>query len=190
MKFVALILFLAAAGTALQTPAPAGRRDWVDPATGHRVIRISDDPGSSTLYFHDNAFSAAGDRMMLRTPKGVAVVEVARLGGEDLKLDVVAPQAGGGYFARRGRDIYLRDGAGNAGSGRSAGSVKAVNIDTRVAREVANATGLINADETRHEGTWHAVDRTWTIRADGSALRAESTAGDRHVYAVEIARQK
>jgi oligogalacturonide lyase len=115
MKLVALILFLAAAGTALQTPPPAGRRDWIEPATGHRVIRISDDPGSSTLYFHDNAFSAAGDRMMLRTPKGVAVVEVAKLGGEDLKLDVVAPQAGGGYFARRGRDIYLSPGAGNPG---------------------------------------------------------------------------
>ena len=272
MKLVALILLLAAAGTALQTPPPAGRRDWIEPATGHRVIRISDDPGSSTLYFHDNAFSAAGDRMMLRTPKGVAVVEVAKLGGEDLKLDVVAPQAGGGYFARRGRDIYLSPGAGNSGSGRSPGSVKAVNIDTRVVREVANATGLINADETLsvlkkspaidrdgkyppppprpiipqlqrmfpgkrmedltadqqyavkkedqlapralnpglqsfvftklasgesyeagfqygdlnhlqfnpvdpglllycHEGTWHELDRTWTIRADGSAMR-------------------
>jgi oligogalacturonide lyase len=148
MRLLALILFVAAAGTGLQTPAPAGRRDWVDPATGHRVIRISDDPGSSTLYFHDNAFSAAGDRMMLRTPKGVAVVEVARFGVEDPKLDLVAPQAGGGYFARRGRDIYLSAGAGNSGSGRSAGSVKAVNIDTRVVREVANATGLINADET------------------------------------------
>jgi hypothetical protein len=88
MKLIVLILFLAAAGTALQTSAPGGRRDWIDPASGHRVIRISDDPGSSTLYFHDNAFSAAGDRMMLRTPKGVAVVEVGKLGGEDLKLDV------------------------------------------------------------------------------------------------------
>jgi oligogalacturonide lyase len=272
MKLFALILFLAAAGTALQTPAPAGQRDWIDPATGHRVIRISEDPGSSTLYFHDNAFSAAGDRMMLRTPKGVAVVEVARLGRDDLKLDVVAPQAGGGYFARRGRDIYLSAGAGNSGGGRSAGSVRAVNIDTRVVREVRNATGLINADETLsvvkkapaidrdgkyppppprpivpqlqrmfpgkqmedltadqqyavkkedqlapralnpglqsfvftklasgesyetgfqygdlnhlqfnpvdpalllycHEGTWHELDRTWTIRADGSAMR-------------------
>jgi oligogalacturonide lyase len=147
MRFVALILLLAAASPALQTPPPASRREWIDPATGHRVIRVSDDSGSATLYFHDNAFSADGDRMMLRTPKGVAVIDVAKLGRDDLKLDVVAPQAGGGYFARRGRDIYL-SGAGNSGSGRGAGPVKAVNIDTRAVREVPHATGLLNADET------------------------------------------
>jgi hypothetical protein len=33
MKLVPLILFLAAAGTASQTPAPGGRRDWIDPTT-------------------------------------------------------------------------------------------------------------------------------------------------------------
>jgi oligogalacturonide lyase len=147
MRFVALILLLAAASPALQTPPPGSRREWIDPATGHRVIRVSDDSGSATLYFHDNAFSADGDRMMLRTPKGVAVIDVAKLGRDDLKLDVVAPQAGGGYFARRGRDIYL-SGAGNSGSGRGAGPVKAVNIDTRAVREVPHATGLLNADET------------------------------------------
>ena len=94
MRLVALLFSLAAAGTAFQAQ-PAGPREWVDPATGHRVIRLSDEPGSSTLYFHDNAFSAAGDKMMLRTPKGVAVIDVAQLGRGDLKLDLVAPQAGG-----------------------------------------------------------------------------------------------
>ncbi len=148
MRFVALLFSLAAAGSVFQATQPGGRREWVDPATGHRVIRLSDEPGSSTLYFHDNAFSAAGDKMMLRTPKGVAVIDVAKLGRDDLQLDVVAPQAGGGYFARRGRDIYLSAGAGNSGSGRGAGPVKAVNIDTRAVREVPHATGLINADET------------------------------------------
>ena len=136
MRFVAFLLSLAAAGTAFQTVQPGGRREWVDPATGHRVIRLSDEPGSSTLYFHDNAFSAAGDKMMLRTPKGVAVIDVAAIGRADAGLDLVAPKAGGGYFARRGRDIYLSAGAGNSGSGRGAGPVKAVNIDTRAVREV------------------------------------------------------
>ena len=40
MRLVALILSIAAAGTAFQTPAPAGRREWLDPATGHRVVRL------------------------------------------------------------------------------------------------------------------------------------------------------
>lgn len=33
------------------------RSDWVDPDTGHRVIRLSDEAGSQPLYFHDNAYS-------------------------------------------------------------------------------------------------------------------------------------
>jgi oligogalacturonide lyase len=52
MRFFALILMLAAASRVLQTPPPGGR---VDPATGHRVIQVSDEPGSATLYFHDQA---------------------------------------------------------------------------------------------------------------------------------------
>jgi oligogalacturonide lyase len=32
--------------------APAPPSDWIDPATGHRVIRLSGDGGGSSLYFH------------------------------------------------------------------------------------------------------------------------------------------
>ena len=80
MKLLSTILVVVAAATGFHAQKEEPRRDWVDPATGHRVIRLSDEPGSSTLYFHDNAFSAAGDRMMLRTPKGIAVVDVAKIG--------------------------------------------------------------------------------------------------------------
>ena len=147
MKLLSTILVVVAAATGFHAQKEEPRRDWVDPATGHRIIRLSDEPGSSTLYFHDNAFSAAGDRMMLRTPKGVAVIDVAKIGSAGLTLDIVHATARGGYFARRGRDIYL-SGGGNSGGGRGDSPVMAVNIDTRATREVANAVGLINADET------------------------------------------
>ena len=29
--------------------------DWVDPATGHRVIRLSGNEGGSSQYFHQNS---------------------------------------------------------------------------------------------------------------------------------------
>src|SRR5262249_2575366 len=32
-------------------------REWIDPSTGHRVIRLSTEPGSSSLYFHQNAYT-------------------------------------------------------------------------------------------------------------------------------------
>ena len=128
--------------------APPQPRQWVDPATGHRVVRLSEDPGSSTLYFHDNAFSATGDKLMFRTPQGIAVVDVAKIGSPGTPIDLVSTTARGGYFARRGRDIYLSASAGNIGGGRREAAVMAVNVDTRAIREVAYARGQINADET------------------------------------------
>ena len=160
MKWLSMFLGLAAAATGFHAQTEEPRRDWIDPATGHRVIRLTDQPGSSTLYFHDNAFSAAGDRMMLRTPKGIAVVDVAKIGSATLTLDIVSATARGGYFARRGRDIYLSGGAGNSGGGRGESSLTAVNVDTRAIRELPHARGLINADETLsvHKNA-RAIDR-------------------------------
>ena len=133
-----LVLVVLCAGTVLisQTPEP---KDWIDSTTGHRIVRLTDDSGGSTLYFHDNAFSPGGDKMMFNTPSGIAVIDVAQIGTPGLKPDVVAPAERGGYFARRTREIYY------GGTGRS---VMAVDVDTRRTREIPNATGLINADET------------------------------------------
>src|SRR5262249_34715059 len=35
-------------------------REWTDPDTGHRVVRLSDEPGSQSLYFHQNAYTPDG----------------------------------------------------------------------------------------------------------------------------------
>ena len=49
-----MIVALLAAGGAFQAPA-ATPKTWIDPDTGHRIVRLTDDAGGSTLYFHDNA---------------------------------------------------------------------------------------------------------------------------------------
>ena len=127
-----------AAGTVLhiQQPPP---RDWIDRDTGHRTIRLTDDAGGSTLYFHDNAFSPEGDTMMVNTPDGIGIIDVATIGTDEAKLRIVAAGARGGYFARRTREIYYNDGRG---------PLMAVNVDTKRTREVPHARGLVNADET------------------------------------------
>ena len=43
-------------------------RQWIDKDTGHRVVRLSDLPGSRTLYFHDNAYTPEGDKFIFTTP--------------------------------------------------------------------------------------------------------------------------
>src|SRR5881628_2310825 len=134
--FVALLV---TAGSALRPQEPLPK-EWIDAQTGHRVVRLTDDAGGSTLYFHDNAFSPEGDKLMFNTPSGIAILDVARIGTNGARLDIVASLARGGYFARRTREIYYN------GSGR--GTVTAVDIDTKRVREVPYAHGLINADES------------------------------------------
>ena len=67
---------------------PQEKRDWIDPDTGHRVVQLTDHAGGSTLYFHDNAFSPEGDKLMFNTPSGIVVVDVAKIGNADLKPEM------------------------------------------------------------------------------------------------------
>jgi oligogalacturonide lyase len=147
MRMWLTLVMLSGAGTALLSQIPFDsaqgktpvRRDWIDAATGHRIVRLTGDAGGSTLYFHDNAYSPEGDVLMFNSPGGIAVVDVAKIGTAGLEPEVVAPAVRGGYFARRAREIYY----GSQGS-----AVTALNIDTKRTRVVAYARGLINADET------------------------------------------
>src|ERR1700736_5844228 len=51
--------------------------DWIDLATGHRVIRLSREPGTSSLYFHQNAYTAAGDKLVVTTPQGISTIDLS-----------------------------------------------------------------------------------------------------------------
>src|SRR3954469_15281600 len=128
-----LLCLAALASTIVFVQPPERLREWVDPDTGHRIVRLSDAAGGSTLYFHDNAFSPKGDTLMFNTPGGIAIVDVAKIGNSALKPEIVA-QGRGGYFARRSREIYFTDASG----GREA-SVHAVNIDTKQVRDIPHA---------------------------------------------------
>ncbi len=45
--------------------------EWIDPDTGHRVVRLSQQPGTASLYFHQYPYSADGRTVWydLQTPK-------------------------------------------------------------------------------------------------------------------------
>src|SRR5215471_21501740 len=65
-----LSLLLSAVAWAQDPP-----RDWIDPETGHRIVRLSDEPGSSSFYFHQNRYTAQGDKMVFSTRDGLSVLE-------------------------------------------------------------------------------------------------------------------
>src|SRR5258706_8716551 len=76
MKFVRTLMVLhvfAIAGFAQQSAPP---REWIDPDTGHRVIRLSDEPGSASLYFHQNPYTSDGQKLIITTPTGLAAINL------------------------------------------------------------------------------------------------------------------
>ena len=54
-------------------PAPT---EWIDPDTGHRVIRLSDEPNSLSLYFHQYAYSPDGKELAFTSPTGIYQVNL------------------------------------------------------------------------------------------------------------------
>lgn len=122
--------------------------DWIDPDTGHRVIRLSSEAGSQTLYFHDNAYTPEGDRFVFSSPSGIMLVDLTTLGTQPPRPELVVPGGGGAYVARRTREVYFTRRAPGAGRG-AGGRVFAYHVDTKQVREVPNASRtLINADES------------------------------------------
>ncbi|HSE21097.1 MAG TPA: hypothetical protein VLB68_05545, partial [Pyrinomonadaceae bacterium] len=68
--FVSLIF---SATTVISQELP---REWIDPDTGHRVVRLSDEPGSANLYFHQNAYSPDGEKLIITTPTGLSTINL------------------------------------------------------------------------------------------------------------------
>jgi oligogalacturonide lyase len=132
--------------------------EWVDPDTGHRVIRLSTEPGSSSLYFHQNAYTPEGDKLVFQTPGGIGMVDLASLGSKPVRVEIVVPGVRPIATARKTRDVYFTRG-GQRGGGNN--GVFAANLDTREIREIKNARGTtINCDETFSVMAVNAEDPT------------------------------
>src|SRR5690349_4555517 len=80
--------------------------DWVDPETGHRVIRLSPDEGGSSLYFHQRAYTPEGDKVIIHTRAGLATVDLTTLGISRPKVEVIAANTRAFATAWRTREAY------------------------------------------------------------------------------------
>jgi oligogalacturonide lyase len=130
------IVFLAPTLRAADPP-PA---NWIDPTTGHRVIRLSPDAGGSSLYFHQNTYTPDGKKFVFNTRGGIAVVDLTKLGKEPVKAEVVVSNARAISVAWKTPDVYFV----------RAGSLFAFNLETKETRKVAAARGtVVNADESQ-----------------------------------------
>ncbi len=147
MRNSVLLAFVAVRMLSAQSALPT---EWVDPATGHRVIRLSREDGTQSLYFNQNAYTADGRKLIVTTAGGgiatiiLATREVKPLVAGPVSVLVAGHQTGDVYYTKRstaGAIIY------------------ATNVDTGATREVVKLppgrnVASLNADETLLLGTY------------------------------------
>lgn len=150
---------LAAAGLAVAIAASAlaadpGSAEWIDPDTGHRVVRLSVEPGSSSLYFNYNGYTADGTHLVFSTPHGISAVnlrtrQITPVVAGDVKLLFVGRRTSLVYYARRDNE----PGTAPLGSG----VIYSVSLTGGKPKEVARVgrgnIAAVNADETLLAGT-------------------------------------
>jgi len=120
-------------------------REWIDADTGHRVVRLSDEPGSGSLYFNQNGYTADGRKLIYTSPNGIHALDLA---SRSSKL-VVPGRVRVIEAGRKTMNVYYaREGA-----------VYATNVDTTETRMIGKlplrgSTPTVNADETLLAGTY------------------------------------
>jgi oligogalacturonide lyase len=153
------LLFLSLAAMRTLSAQAALPTEWIDPDTGHRVIRLSREDGTESLYFNQNAYTADGRKLIVTTAGGgiatitLATREVTPLVAGPVSVLVAGHKTGDVYYTKRAA-------GGRAGGSNPTGAVVyATNVDTGATRQVVTlppgrSVGSLNADETLLLGTY------------------------------------
>ena len=118
---------------------------WIDPATGHRVVRLTREPGSASLYFNQNGYTADGKKLVYSTPGGISVLDLAtRESRQIVEGRARVIEAG----RKTQRIYYAREGA-----------VFSTDADTLETRRIGalptgGSAATVNADETLLAGAY------------------------------------
>ena len=141
---LALLPGFAVAAVAAEIPS-----DWVDLTTGHRVIRLSTEPGTRSLYFHQNSITPDGRFVIVEGTAGIGTIEIATRRNKVLvpgkaKALFVGRKSGLVYFSRS-------EGAGNSEQ-QTPTTIYSIPVTggkpKRIAQIERGFIGSINADET------------------------------------------
>lgn len=125
--------------------------DWIEPETGHRVIRLTKEDGSASLYFHQNAYTPDGKKVIFKSPTGLYTVEVSTRKIEQILAE---PNISVVVAGKKNATVYYMSGINSKDVVQGAArSVYCVDINTKKTRKIAdipkggNVT-TVNCDET------------------------------------------
>jgi oligogalacturonide lyase len=140
------------AGVAQAAPQAAANTQeppasWVDPATGHEIVRITREPDSASFYFNVNSYTPDGREMVYTTPDGISVIDLSTWKTRSVVQGKVRTVVVGHktpsvfYIKPDERALYV------------------TNVDTGDTRKLAavpprGSIDTVNADETLAAGTY------------------------------------
>ncbi len=127
-------------------------KSWVDKDTGHRVVRLTNEPGSASFYFNVNAYTPDGTEMIYTTSEGISVLNLQTLQTRSVvkgKLHTI-------IVGRMTPSVFYIKPDEN--------SLYKTNVDTGETKMLAKVPphgniASVNADETLAAGTYDEVDR-------------------------------
>jgi oligogalacturonide lyase len=120
-------------------------RSWIDPDTGHRIVQLSTEPGTNSLYFTQYAYTAGGSKLLMTTRHGIDLVTLQT--GEIEHVYEGRAERVLQTGRKTGAIFYTKD-----------GFLYALDPATKQSRQLARAPERgsflsINADETLAAGT-------------------------------------
>ncbi|HEX3729743.1 MAG TPA: oligogalacturonate lyase family protein, partial [Opitutaceae bacterium] len=142
----------AAAASAPAAPPP---KSWIDPDTGHRVIRLTDEPNSASFYFNDNGYTADGKEMVYTSPAGISALNLTSFQSHL----VVAGRARAIVTGRKTNTIFYSKRTDRP----NLSELWEANVDTNETHKLADLPprgdiSSINCDETIAGGTYLVGD--------------------------------
>jgi len=139
IRLSVILVFSILAITAQTTPEIP--REWIDKDTGHRIVRLSDEDGSASFYFHQNGYTANGDKLVFSTKTGLSTYNF-----KTKKIEqIVEGRAGSVIVGKKTRKVFYTKGE----------AVYETDVDTKATREIVKDSRIrtgsgfaVNADET------------------------------------------
>jgi oligogalacturonide lyase len=151
---VLALVSLPALGLAQSTNAESNkplRDEWIDADTGHRIVRLSRIAGESeSFYFHQNAFTSEGDKMVFQNTSPGRSSRLFVLEWKTRKLEPLTEgAASGAVVSRHSRRVYHS----------RQGTLYWTHLDTHETQAIAQllfrgGASTVNADDSLLAGTF------------------------------------